>query len=370
MATVSATALSSVSDDPASVAEPGAATRPIEALISAARLERPDFAPTSVSIKSDPAAPAKLAAGRSGALFVNRYTGEVLGEGATELEAFFRSVTGWHRWFNAEGENRRIWRAITGASNLAFLFLILSGLYLWLPRVMRWPMLKARLLLDTRPRTSHARDFNWHHVFGIWIALPLTVVVATATVFSYRWVNDLLYRSFGETPPAARAGRRPATPPSPDTKPAMSSAGRTQRLSLDALLDIAARQHERWNDITLQLPGGRATEARGIVFTIDQGNGRQPQRRHTLTLDAANGEVLAREPFSSLSPARRARSWVRFMHTGEALGVVGQTVAGAVSAVSAIMVWTGLALAYRRLIRPMLRRRRSHAVEPLEPSRT
>jgi uncharacterized iron-regulated membrane protein len=48
---------------------------------------------------------------------------------------------------------------------------------------------------------------------------------------------------------------------------------------------------------------------------------------------------------------------VRFLHTGEALGIVGQTVAGLVSFTSVIMVWTGIALAWRRLVSPLLRRR-------------
>jgi uncharacterized iron-regulated membrane protein len=62
-------------------------------------------------------------------------------------------------------------------------------------------------------------------------------------------------------------------------------------------------------------------------------------------------------PFSSQPPGQRLRTWIRFLHTGEALGIVGQTIAGVVSATSVIMVWTGLALAWRRLIVPLFRRR-------------
>jgi hypothetical protein len=45
------------------------------------------------------------------------------------------------------------------------------------------------------------------------------------------------------------------------------------------------------------------------------------------------------------------------LHTGEALGVVGQAVAGAASAASLVMIWTGLALAYRHLAAPIFVRR-------------
>jgi len=94
-----------------------------------------------------------------------------------------------------------------------------------------------------------------------------------------------------------------------------------------------------------------------VRLGIDEGNGGQPQRRHNLTLDAYSGDVAAWQPFSSQSTGQRARSWIRFLHTGEALGVVGQTIAGVVSATSVLMVWTGLALAYRRLIAPLFARR-------------
>jgi uncharacterized iron-regulated membrane protein len=55
---------------------------------------------------------------------------------------------------------------------------------------------------------------------------------------------------------------------------------------------------------------------------------------------------------------------LRFLHTGEALGVGGQTLAGIVSLTSTLMVWTGLALAWRRLVSPLLARRRSRKREP------
>jgi uncharacterized iron-regulated membrane protein len=48
---------------------------------------------------------------------------------------------------------------------------------------------------------------------------------------------------------------------------------------------------------------------------------------------------------------------VRFLHTGEVLGIAGQTIAGLVSLTSLFMVWTGLALAWRRLIVPLYRKK-------------
>jgi uncharacterized iron-regulated membrane protein len=109
-----------------------------------------------------------------------------------------------------------------------------------------------------------------------------------------------------------------------------------------------------WQTLTLTLPTDAA--ATTVRVGIDQSNGGQPQHRHTLTLDAATGGVVAWAPFSSQTTGQKARSWIRFLHTGEALGLVGQTIAGLVSLTSIVMVWTGLALAWRRLVQPLLRR--------------
>ena len=86
-------------------------------------------------MRGDPRAQGVITAGRAGTLLVNPYTASVSEQGGEAAAFVFETVTGWHRWFNATGDSRATARAITGASNLAFLFLVLSGLYLWLPRI-------------------------------------------------------------------------------------------------------------------------------------------------------------------------------------------------------------------------------------------
>ncbi|MEX2124751.1 MAG: PepSY-associated TM helix domain-containing protein [Woeseia sp.] len=326
----------------------GAKRLSAEALLDAVRAQDPAFTPSSISFQVDPRAPVALAAGRADSRNVNPYTGEVLPEAASRLHAFFDTMTGWHRWFNVSDENRDSARAITGASNLMFLFLVLSGMYLWLPPIYRWAAFRARLVFNPKAQSSKARDFNWHHVVGIWSAIPLVVIVASATVFNYDWADNLVYRIAGEEPPPPRGGPASARP-APESPAASRNA-----MPLDRLIARAAAEVPGWRKLTLTLPvGGAAAE-----FTLDRGNGGQPQYRQDLTLAAATGDIVESTPFSSVSPGRQARSMLRFLHTGEALGIAGQTIAGIVSATSAVMVWTGISLAWRRLISPFFRRRR------------
>jgi len=86
-----------------------------------------------------------------------------------------------------------------------------------------------------------------------------------------------------------------------------------------------------------------------LSFTIDQGNGRQPQKRSQLVLDRETGQVMRWEPFSSLTRGRQIRSVLRFAHTGEVAGIPGRTIALLATTGGTMLVWTGLALAWRRL---------------------
>ena len=124
--------------DRAHYAEPSDASGERHALaeqLAAVQRHDASFSPTTITVRSDPRAPVTFAAGRNGTLLVNPYTLAVSEPSGEGLRSFFETVEGWHRWFNATGVSRATARAITGASNLAFLFLVLSGLSLSLPRV-------------------------------------------------------------------------------------------------------------------------------------------------------------------------------------------------------------------------------------------
>lgn len=344
-----------------SVPPTGTTHLPVETLIAKAREAR-GIAPSSIVLRADPYAPAEVVFGREATLFVNPYSGQVLGEGSPRVRNFFRGVTDWHRWLGAQGENRKIARAITGACNLGFLFLVASGFYLW------WPQKWTKKLLRNvtwfrRGLPGKARDFNWHNVIGFWSAVPLFIVVLSGVVISYTWAGNLVYRVAGEAPPVPRPNQPQGNPAATRRDPSQTGQTGTETLArLDASWARAEQQVNGWQSITLQLP---ATPEAPLTFTIDQSNGGQPQKRSQLTLDRTTTDVVRWEPFSASSRGRRLRSLLRFAHTGEVAGVAGQTLAGLVSAGGAVLVWTGLALAWRRL-RGWLARRPRYATQTVQ----
>ena len=326
----------------------GAAGRPDpEALLGQARAET-GKTPTALLLRSDPNESARLYFGRE-SFAIDPYTGERLGEGAVGLRRFFRTMIVWHRWLGQEGEGRAAGKAITGACNLAFLFIVVSGCYLWWPK--QWTRQQLRSIVFFRGGLKgKARDFNWHNVFGLWCALPLFVVVSTAMFFSYSWPTGMLYALTGEERPQSGGGgagggaKKPAAPPSFD--------------GLNDLWAKAAASAPGWRSITMRLSERPEAPA---VFSIDRGNGTRPDLRSALTLDRKTGAVVRLETPADLGAARNARSWIRWLHTGEAGGLAGQTLAGIASAAACMLVYTGWMLTWRRFRAWQQRSRRGAA---------
>ncbi|MQA28786.1 MAG: PepSY domain-containing protein [Luteitalea sp.] len=352
----------------------GAERLPVETVLERFRQQR-SVVPTAITIGSATDAPVTLTVPQQ-TLYADAYTGNLLGEGSEGVRPFMTELRAWHRWLAVDGEGRPVARAITGWSNFIFLFIVVSGVYLWFPRTWMWRQVKPVVVFNGKLR-GKARDFNWHNVIGSWSAVILFIVVLGAMPISFPWANALVYRLVGEEPPAPAGGRRApvartgaaasvrgggrsdeAQPPT-----GLDSGARNRFDGLNTLWARAERQVPGWRTINLRIPTSATAP---VVFAIDKGNGGQPQLRSTLTLDRSTRDILSYEDFSDQSLGRQLRSILRFAHTGEVLGIGGQTLAGFASAGGAVLVWTGLALAIRRF-RAWLKRRAGYAV-PQEQS--
>jgi uncharacterized iron-regulated membrane protein len=357
--------------------EPAAQRKSIDELLESGKSQLPELNPNIVGIISDPDAPATVGSGRRDRIYIDPYSGVVLGKGNDKVRGFFDLMTSWHRRLNLSGESSDLGRAITNTANLVLMFLMLSGLYLWLPKIWKWPMFRSHLFFSQQGLSGKARDFNWHHVFGFWTSIPLIVIVFGAMSLYYPWTKDMIYFVAGEkrvssspespvptasTQAVAQAQQdqivstaelgRPAVPTYNKTSGQQRGSVTSEPMSLEALFTIAADQYDHWNKIEVTVPKGAATNAR---FSIDQGTGGQPHKKYTLTLSRINGDITKIESFADKTPASKVTSYLRWLHTGEAFGMVSQTIAGLVTLALLLMVWTGVALAYRRLVQPLLK---------------
>jgi len=366
----------------------------VDQLLAKFREVHPDAKPATMVLSADPEEAVLFGFGRTNTIYGNPYTGEIIKPASVKMGRFMQLMIEWHRYLGASGESRNTGKAITGACNAAFLVLAVTGLYLWWPRQFSKKLLAAVALMNFKLR-GKARDFNWHNAIGLWSAPVLIVLTATAMPISYRWAGDLIYKITGSEPPPAGgpAGAAPAvevTKPAPDARP----------LPMSALVARAQEAVPNWGLITLRPggggggrgggPGGSRPEVRADAgpgstnavslaqapagaqpagVAVGEPNGRREGGRGDaqpvsltvkerdpwplfstiqLTLNPYTGEVLRRETYQDQNAGRKVRSWTRFLHTGEALGLIGQGVAGLASLGALFLVWTGFALAWRR----------------------
>lgn len=314
---------------------------------------KPNVRPASIAYLNRPDSAATVALGRDGQVFVNPYTGAITGTGHAEARAFFRFNTDLHRYIAASGDGRPWGKAITGFCNLLFLFLAISGIYIWMPRKWSWRTIKPVLWFRGGLR-GKARNFNWHNTIGFWTSLVLIILTLTATVISYQWANNLLFTLTGNQPP-------PPSAPAPQPQPGEQQPPYVVSENIDALWAKGIAQAEGWKSISLRLPTPKEA-----VFTIDEGKSWNIFGRSTLTVDAATAEVTKWEPYTELNAARQLRTWFRFTHTGETGGLVGQFIGFVACIGGAFLVWTGFSLAFRRFGKWWKRRKSKDEEEAAE----
>lgn len=317
--------------------------------LAQAALAETDGQATALVFENDPTAPVAATFGRGDKVLLDPYTGAALGDGDTAVHKVFGAATSLHRWLSFAGPNDT-GRALTGAANLGFFFLALSGAYLWLPKVWRWAMFKVRIAFRRYPN-AQARDFHWHHIFGFWSLIPLIVIIFTGITMSYDRVQGVVMTLSGV---GAEDGGRPSRPGGGQGGGTLQMA---QGAALEPILATAIAHDPAWNRVTLDLPLTPGAET--VTAKVDTGPGRQETRKETLTIDQAEARVVGVQTFADQPQALRTFMFLRFAHTGEHYGLIGQTIAGLASLASVFMVYTGFALAWRRLVSPVLRRRRA-----------
>lgn len=383
------------------------ARTPPSTATSPANNAQPNRAPRArtVVIYHDEMRPVMVRSGRRGGIPVDPYTGETMEPRNAWINEFFSVTLRLHRWFNFSGDSRPYAKFIVGVGNLIFLFLVLSGLYLWFPR--RWipPVIKSRFVPRMRHQMAKARDYNWHHAMGFWTAIPLIALIVTGSVFSFRWTGDVIYAAFGAERPGPPGGEQVVSEGRPQSAAEngqqraaghghahgnSSSNAATAIGSQDVIATPRGRQQARggrgnrvgrdgsrargpaspsyetlqatvtsaypdWQSVAITVPNSPTPT---ISIQVDSGDGGQPQKRTTVEINRRSGAIVETETFADLSLGLRIRAIVRFLHTGAYFGFWGQTIAGIASLVSLVMVWTGVAMAYRRLILPAVKRRR------------
>lgn len=258
-------------------------------------------------------------------LYVNPYTGAILGE-MNPRESFFHFVEEIHRGLVAG----RVGKTVMGINSIFFVFILLTGLVLWWPAARR--LLPQRLSIkwgSSWKRLNH----DFHLVLGFYTSLFLLVVALTGVGMAFdvvgKTINQLTHSPQQRPEPPASA------PPAPGA----------QSLGPDAAL-AAARQ---------QLPGA---ESYAVQLPRDPGGSIQigalpagaltERSTNDLYLDQYSGQVLRQQAYAEKPAGQRIRGLFKPIHTGAIFGWPTKVLALLVVLLGATFPVTGTILWWNR----------------------
>ena len=276
-------------------------------MVERIKAERPKARVRDITLNTKPDASIGFNLGRNeGVIYMNPYTGEILGSGS-RTAAWLKDVEIWHRWLGLQGERKALGASIREIANLGMIVLILSGLYLW------WPFKAIRI---KRGISGQAKDFNRHTAIGFWAFPFLLVITVTGAIMTHF------------EPAGPGKSREPGT--------------RTSA-PIDWDLALAAVQQAlpHWKSLTIR-PGGSH-----ILVLVEESESRLHWKTR-IKLDPANYQVISRTTPSQLGPAQQLRVWARYLHTGEAGGIIVQTIWFVATGAVLVLIWTGYKMTYRR----------------------
>ena len=176
----------------------------------------------------------------------------------------------------------------------------------------------------------------------------LILIVGSAVEMSYDWAKMLVYEATSSPAPpdggkkkkkkggdkkgkraenraeVAAGGDPPNSPP-----PRRNQEAALDYTGLDKALDTTVHHQSEWTFVRVRVPESPNAP---FNFTIDRGNGAQPQEAGVLSVSRETGEALRWTPFSAQTLGHQVDELLRYIHTGEVLGAAGQTFAAIVTA--------------------------------------
>lgn len=152
---------------------------------------------TGVSVSDNPAEAYKvnLSKPHRAAIYVDQYTGEV--KGRYERPAFFDVTRRLHRWLmDTRPEDGAIYwgKLIVGASTLAFVAILITGIVIWWPRNRK--MLKNRLQIAVK-KGKNRFWYDLHVAGGFYAVLFLLAMALTGLTWSFEWYSKGFYGVMG-----------------------------------------------------------------------------------------------------------------------------------------------------------------------------
>ena len=290
---------------------------------------------TGVTISQDPERSYKVNINtpKHSAIFVDQYTGEVLGEPG-RLE-FFKVMFRLHRWLmdTKPADNNAIYwgKVIVGISTLLMVIIILTGVVLWCPKGIK--ALKNRSKIEIHKGWRRFM-YDLHAVGGIYATLLLLAMALTGLTWSFEWYGKSFYSLFGVETKSGTAAHN-------------SPKGNARSTTSERYIhwQSAAQSVRQECDIYTEM-----TVSDGSVSVKQAGWGNQ-RASDKYSFDNRSGALTDITLYKDSEHRSKVRGWVYSIHVGNWGGYLSRIMWFLAAMLGATLPLTGYYLWIRRMIR-------------------
>jgi uncharacterized iron-regulated membrane protein len=341
---------------------------PIQQLVEQVQLQLPDtLTIAEVQVSNDPERNYRMGfEGRNrNAVFVDQYTGHIR-EMHVPGDDFFTTMRKLHRWlmddYKRDSEKLSIGKTAVGVSTLFFVFILLTGIIVWIPKS------RKALVRSFKIKTTKGPTRLWHdlHVtLGVYSAVILLALALTGLTWSFEWYNKAFYAVFGLEVPQRGAGNGAGQQQGGGAGVGQQrSEGRGQlgegqqrsegrgsvRSERTALVDEAGKQpfeeFMHWDKVVAELKAldtqHRTITLRGTTATVAtdaiKGNKRATNR---YTFDPESGKIVESTLYADQERAGKLRGWIYSVHVGSFGGMLTKVLFFLASMLGASLPLTG-----------------------------
>lgn len=271
---------------------------PLERLIPLVNTQLDDNSVANVQVSHDSERTYRmgLSKGFRETAFVNQYTGEVTGIYKFRESPFYTMMT-LHRWLM---DGSRTWGKYTvGISTLLFVFILISGFIVWMPKRLN----KSRFKIQYRKGTKRLL-YDLHNVLGAYACLVLIICSLTGMVWSFDWYRNGVFKLFGAGTQDQERGKRGQSDNKKDKK-------ELNTISWQTVVNNLKVSNPDYEYIRIQ-DGSAAVHLKSSLTS---------RATDTYKFDKQTGEIKETTLFEDQAKITRIWAWVYSLHVGNYWGI-------------------------------------------------
>ncbi len=267
---------------------------PLDKLVSMVNAKLEDNSISGVKISNDPhrTYTMTLAEGFRVSVFVNQYTGEIMGKYSTRESGFF-TIMKLHRWLL---DDSHTWgKYITGWSTVLFIVILITGLCYINKK-------KKQNYTIHLNKGTHKLMFGLHNTLGIYATLVLIICSLSGLMWSFQWFRDGVFAICGaeNTPQQTRSrgGEKKEKEP----------------------INILHWQTAFENTVKLDPTYDYVRISDGVA-TVHPSNTYRTRVQDKYSFDKTSGEITKITPFSEADVKSKVWAWAYSLHVGDYWGI-------------------------------------------------